>query len=76
MHNPWATTRRFTDLAPAFVRGLFVKDADPRDQQDLRARGLLLRSETYEHTYLFCWRCHTPLLYYARTSWYVRTTCR
>jgi isoleucyl-tRNA synthetase len=65
---------RFTDLAPAFVHGMFVKDADPPIVDDLRARGLLLRAETYEHNYPFCWRCETPLLYYARTSWYVRTT--
>ena len=65
---------RFNDLAPAFIRGLFVKDADPRIVEDLRERGVLLRQETYEHSYPFCWRCATPLLYYARTSWYVRTT--
>jgi isoleucyl-tRNA synthetase len=64
----------FTDLAPAFVRGLFVKDADPKIVDDLRERGLLLRAATYEHSYPFCWRCGTPLLYYARTSWYIRTT--
>ena len=51
-----------------------MKDADPRIVEDLRERGLLLRSGTYEHNYPFCWRCKTPLLYYARTSWYVRTT--
>jgi isoleucyl-tRNA synthetase len=65
---------RFTDLAPAFVRGMFVKDADPAIVRDLRERGVLLRDETYEHAYPFCWRCSTPLLYYARTSWYVGTT--
>ncbi|MEO8291766.1 MAG: isoleucine--tRNA ligase [Actinomycetota bacterium] len=64
----------FTDAAPDFVRGLFVKDADPLIVEDLRARGLLLREETYEHNYPFCWRCRTPLLYYARTTWYIRTT--
>jgi isoleucyl-tRNA synthetase len=64
----------FTDLAPEFVRGLFVKDADAGIIEDLRSRGVLLRAETYRHNYPFCWRCHTPLLYYARTSWYVRTT--
>jgi isoleucyl-tRNA synthetase len=74
VHKPVADDGRFTDLAPAFVRGLFVKDADPRIVEDLRERGLLLRSGTYEHNYPFCWRCHTPLLYYARRSWYVRTT--
>ena len=64
----------FTDAAPAFARGLFVKDADPLIVEDLRARGLLLREGTVEHNYPFCWRCQTPLLHYARTSWYVRTT--
>ena len=64
----------FTDAGPAFVHGLFVKDADPLIVEDLRTRGLLLRAEPYEHNYPFCWRCHTPLLYYARTSWYARTT--
>ncbi|HLA08239.1 MAG TPA: isoleucine--tRNA ligase, partial [Anaerolineales bacterium] len=55
-------------------RGQFVKDADPFIIEDLRARGLLLKSEAYTHTYPFCWRCHTPLLYYARDSWYIRTS--
>ncbi|HEX5938070.1 MAG TPA: class I tRNA ligase family protein, partial [Actinomycetota bacterium] len=72
--KPVGDDGRFTDLAPAFIRGLFVKDADPSIVEDLRTRGLLVRSETIEHTYPFCWRCSTPLLYYARTSWYVRTT--
>lgn len=65
---------RFTDQAPELVRGRFVKDADPDIIEDLRRRGLLLRAETYRHPYPLCWRCDTPLLYYARTSWYVRTT--
>ena len=47
-------------------RGVFVKDADPLIIEDLQARGLLFRSEAYTHTYPFCWRCNTPLLYYAR----------
>lgn len=55
-------------------RGQFVKDADPFITQDLRNRGLLFRAETYEHTYPFCWRCKTPLLYYAREAWYIRTS--
>ena len=67
---------RFTDQAPEFVRGRFVKDADDAIVEDLRERGLLLRVEPYEHTYPFCWRCDTPLLYVARTSWYVRTTAK
>jgi isoleucyl-tRNA synthetase len=55
-------------------RGQFVKEADPLIIQDLEERGLLYRAETYTHTYPFCWRCHTPLLYYARNTWYIRTT--
>jgi len=67
---------KFTDRAPEFVRGIFVKDADPLIVKDLDARGLLIEAEDYEHTYPMCWRCGTPLLYVARTSWYVRTTAR
>jgi isoleucyl-tRNA synthetase len=54
--------------------GVFVKDADPYITQDLQDRGLLYRAETYTHTYPFCWRCGTPLIYYARGTWYIRTT--
>ncbi len=72
--KPVADDGTFNELAPPFVRGLFVKDADPHIVADLRERGLLLRDELYEHNYPFCWRCQTPLLYYARTSWYIRTT--
>jgi len=56
--------------------GLHVKEADPVILDDLRARGLLYRSETILHTYPECWRCRTPLIYYALDSWYVRTTER
>ena len=54
--------------------GRFVKDADPDLVEDLRARGRLLRAEEYEHAYPHCWRCGTPLLYYAKPAWYIRTT--
>ena len=54
--------------------GRFVKDADLDLIEDLRGRGRLLRSETYEHAYPHCWRCATPLLYYAKPSWYIATT--
>lgn len=57
-------------------RGIFVKDADPQIIADLEARGLMFRSEKYVHTYPFCWRCSTPLLYYARESWYIRTSAK
>ncbi len=55
-------------------RGVFIKEADPSITADLQARGLMFRSETYTHTYPFCWRCDTPLLYFARESWYIRTS--
>ena len=51
--------------------GRYVKDADPDLIEDLRARGRLLRAEDYEHSYPHCWRCGTPLLYYAKPSWYI-----
>ncbi|MEO8539656.1 MAG: isoleucine--tRNA ligase [bacterium] len=54
--------------------GKFVKDADKDVERDLAERGLLLRRETRKHTYPFCWRCGTALLYYAKPSWYIRTT--
>jgi isoleucyl-tRNA synthetase len=54
--------------------GKFVKDADPLIMEDLKARGLLLQSGTVTHTYPFCWRCDAPLLYYAKTTWYIKTT--
>ncbi|ADJ26052.1 isoleucyl-tRNA synthetase [Dehalogenimonas lykanthroporepellens BL-DC-9] len=57
--------------------GKFVKKADPAIISDLESRGLMFRSEKILHTYPFCWRCGTPLLYFAKQSWYIRTTvCR
>jgi isoleucyl-tRNA synthetase len=56
--------------------GRFVKDADPAIMDDLKERGLLYHRDIYRHTYPFCWRCDTPLLYYAKSSWYIRTTAR
>lgn len=54
--------------------GVFVKEADPAIQNELSERGLLYKSGTYEHTYPFCWRCDSPLLYYAKETWYIRTS--
>ena len=54
--------------------GKFVKDADPEIMADLEERGLLHHRDVYRHTYPFCWRCDTPLLYYAKNSWYIRTS--
>ncbi|MDD4985055.1 MAG: isoleucine--tRNA ligase [Dehalococcoidales bacterium] len=54
--------------------GRFVKEADPLIMDNLKTRELLFRSETIHHTYPFCWRCEAPLLYYAKQTWYIRTT--
>ena len=75
--NPLDDFGRFTDETPIeWIRGRFVKEADADITEDLRKRGLLVRAETYRHTYPLCWRCDTPLIYMSRTSWYVRTTAR
>ena len=54
--------------------GRKVKEADPDLIEDLRARGRLLSAETIVHSYPHCWRCGTPLLYYAKPSWYIATS--
>ncbi|MDQ3247677.1 MAG: isoleucine--tRNA ligase [Chloroflexota bacterium] len=54
--------------------GIFVKTADSAIQDELQNRGLLYKAGTYEHTYPFCWRCDSPLLYYAKETWYIRTS--
>ena len=56
------------------VGGKFVKDADPIIIEELKRRGVLFKAAAFEHAYPHCWRCETPLLYYARTSWFIRTT--
>ena len=54
--------------------GMFVKDADPLVIEELKERGLLYQAVPFEHSYPFCWRCDTPLLYYARESWFIKMT--
>ena len=54
--------------------GLFVKDADSKVLVDLDSRGLLFDAPKFEHDYPFCWRCDTPLIYYARESWFIKMT--
>jgi isoleucyl-tRNA synthetase len=71
--NPVAPDGRFLD-GVELVGGVFFKDADAPLVERLRATGRLLRHEPYEHPYPHCWRCHTPLMYYAQPSWYIRTT--
>jgi isoleucyl-tRNA synthetase len=53
---------------------MFVKDADPLIMEDLEKRGLLFDRGTLTHSYPFCWRCDTPLLYMARSTWFIRTS--
>jgi len=54
--------------------GVFVKKADPMILKDLETKGLLFDAPKFEHSYPHCWRCDTPLIYYARESWYIRET--
>ncbi len=71
--NPVRPDGRFEEWIP-LIGGMFFKDADEPLIRDLTQRGVLFRVEPYEHSYPHCWRCHTPLLYYALPSWYIRTT--
>jgi len=64
---------RFTAVVPDY-EGLQVFEANPQIVRDLRERGVLLRHETYEHPYPHCWRCDTPLVYKAVSSWFVEVT--
>ncbi len=54
--------------------GVFVKKADPMVLQNLEERGLLFEAPVFEHSYPHCWRCDTPLIYYARESWFIKMT--
>ncbi|KAB8168679.1 isoleucine--tRNA ligase [Streptomyces sp. 3MP-14] len=71
--NPVRANGTF-DEGLELVGGQFFKKADEALTADLAARGLLFAHVAYEHSYPHCWRCHTPLLYYAQPSWYIRTT--
>ena len=71
--NPIEADGRFAQHLPG-VGGQFFKDADETVLAELTKRGLLFRSERFEHSYPHCWRCHTALMYYAQPSWYIRTT--
>jgi isoleucyl-tRNA synthetase len=73
--HPIDARGRFVDAPRAsIVAGKFVKEADKEVLRDLKAKGSLFRQETIVHAYPHCWRCDSPLLYYARDSWYLRTT--
>ncbi len=64
---------KFISEAGAYA-GVFCKDADKDIIKELRQRGLLLKTLKVTHSYPFCWRCDTPLLYYARSTWFIKTT--
>jgi isoleucyl-tRNA synthetase len=70
--NPVDADATFDHTVPPW-QGRFVKDADPEIIADLRRRDLLVAEQAYEHSYPHCWRCGTPLIYWAKTSWFVRT---
>ncbi len=75
MLNPVDSDGAFDHRVPRW-QGQFVKDADPDIVFDLADRDLLVREQPYEHSYPHCWRCGTPLIYWAKTSWFVRTSSR
>ncbi|MBR2179914.1 MAG: isoleucine--tRNA ligase [Selenomonadaceae bacterium] len=60
--------------AETYWAGTFVKDADPLILDDLKKSGKLLKAPKFEHSYPHCWRCDTPLIYYARESWFIKMT--
>ncbi len=71
--NPMAPDGTFLPEVP-LVGGIFFKEADKTLVKELKSRGVLFRQQQFEHSYPHCWRCHTPLMYYAQPSWYIRTT--
>jgi isoleucyl-tRNA synthetase len=75
LYNPVGLDGKFDQRVTGF-EGQFVKDAETTKAliADLDSRGLLFREQVYEHSYPHCWRCGTPLLYYAKSSWYVATS--
>ena len=73
--NPVRPDGHFAADVPV-VGDMFFKKADETLIADLEQRGLMFRHLPYEHAYPHCWRCHTPLIYYAQPSWYIRTTAR
>jgi isoleucyl-tRNA synthetase len=75
LYNPVDLSGNYTEAVTGFV-GRFVKDPELTEEliASLESRGLLFKSFKYEHSYPHCWRCSTPLIYYAKGSWYIKTT--
>jgi isoleucyl-tRNA synthetase len=73
VQNPVKEDGTFDERMGPFT-GQFVFDANPKIIEALRESGRLFRAEEYQHSYPHCWRCDTPLIYYAKQSWYIKTT--
>ncbi|MDQ5833742.1 MAG: isoleucine--tRNA ligase, partial [Actinomycetota bacterium] len=73
IHNPVRPDGTFDERTGPFA-GMGVREADPKIIEALRDSGRLFRAGEYTHSYPHCWRCDTPLIYYAKTGWYVRTS--
>ncbi|MBN1175741.1 isoleucine--tRNA ligase [Candidatus Woesearchaeota archaeon] len=71
--NPVDDNGEFTDEVPDF-KGLFVKDADSKIIEMLDSTGRLFTTSPYVHSYPFCWRCNTPLIYYAKDTWFIKVS--
>lgn len=65
---------KFLDIAPEFLRGRFVKSTEKDIKEDLKKRHLLFKVESITHSYPFCWRCDSPLLYYGINSWFIKVS--
>ena len=73
LYNPVDSEGKFVESVKEYAN-IFVKDADKDIIKNLKERGLLYRQQQIKHTYPFCWRCQSPLIYYARDSWFIKTT--
>ena len=71
--RPVNKSGKFEEIISAY-KNQFVKDADEQIIIDLKKQGSLVKKVKIEHSYPHCWRCHTPLLYYARESWFIKTS--
>ena len=71
--NPIRPDGTFDKTLP-LVAGMFFKEADKSLVKELKTHSRLFKQQSYQHSYPHCWRCHTPLMYYAQPSWYIRTT--
>ncbi len=71
--NPVDDNGEFTEEVSDY-KSIFVKDADPKIIEDLEKKGRLFKVDSYVHSYPFCWRCKTPLIYYAKDTWFIKVS--